>query len=188
MMGIIRVVLDAHDTDVPVWYMGLRLWSFLVGDGIIAYKMFALLGTVLSMLLGPTVIRKQWGAKTAALLYDFGKFDTGNDEDQCEQQNVFLDGVRSYCLRIDCLFFAGAHEQAGPVDDIVLDYFLRYFQSLLYRVQLPVYLPVSGGGDLAAGHKNRSGSRLCVVVPLYCFSPVWLIKIDFFICWFLMET
>lgn len=67
MLGIIRVVLDAHDTDVPVWYMGLRLWSFLVGDGIIAYKMFALLGTVLSMLLGPTVIRKQWGSKTAAL-------------------------------------------------------------------------------------------------------------------------
>ena len=32
MMGIIRVVLAAHDTDVPVWYMGLRLWSFLVGD------------------------------------------------------------------------------------------------------------------------------------------------------------
>lgn len=31
MMGIIRVVLAAHDTDVPVWYMGLRLWSFLVG-------------------------------------------------------------------------------------------------------------------------------------------------------------
>lgn len=31
MLGIIRVVLDAHDTDVPVWYMGLRLWSFLVG-------------------------------------------------------------------------------------------------------------------------------------------------------------
>ena len=30
MMGIIRVVLAAHDTDVPVWYMGLRLWSFLV--------------------------------------------------------------------------------------------------------------------------------------------------------------
>ena len=29
MMGIIRVVLAAHDTDVPVWYMGLRLWSFL---------------------------------------------------------------------------------------------------------------------------------------------------------------
>ena len=67
MMGIIRVVLAAHDTDVPVWYMGLRLWSFLVGDGIIAYKMFALLGTVLSMLLGPVVIRRQWGAKTAAL-------------------------------------------------------------------------------------------------------------------------
>lgn len=67
MRGIIRVVLAAHDTDVPVWYMGLRLWSFLVGDGIIAYKMFALLGTVLSMLLGPVVIRRQWGAKTAAL-------------------------------------------------------------------------------------------------------------------------
>lgn len=67
MAGIIRVVLAAHDTDVPVWYMGLRLWSFLVGDGIIAYKMFALLGTVLSMVLGPTVIRKQWGAKAAAL-------------------------------------------------------------------------------------------------------------------------
>lgn len=67
MMGIIRVVLAAHDTDVPVWYMGLRLWSFLAGDGIIAYKMFALLGTVLSMLLGPVVIRRQWGAKTAAL-------------------------------------------------------------------------------------------------------------------------
>ena len=29
MMGIIRVVLAAHDTDVPVWYMGLRLWAFL---------------------------------------------------------------------------------------------------------------------------------------------------------------
>lgn len=57
MMGIIRVVLAAHDTDVPVWYMGLRLWSFLAGDGIIAYKMFALLGTVLSMLLGPVVIQ-----------------------------------------------------------------------------------------------------------------------------------
>ena len=41
MMGIIRVVQADHDTDVPVGYMGLRLWSFLVGDGIIAYKMFA---------------------------------------------------------------------------------------------------------------------------------------------------
>ena len=143
MLGIIRVVLDAHDTDVPVWYMGLRLWSFLVGDGIIACKMFALLGTVLSMLLGPTVIRKQWGSKTAALYMILVSLSPA-------MMKISVNN-RSYCLRIDCLFFARAHEQQNFMDDIVFNYFLRYFQPLLHSVQLSVYLSVSAGCNLATG-------------------------------------
>lgn len=157
MMGIIRVVLAAHDTDVPVWYMGLRLWSFLVGDGIIAYKMFALLGTVLSMLLGPVVIRRQWGAKTAALYMimvsltpAMMKISVNNRMYSWTVFGVTVCGLTAYFLRerlnskalwtiLFLTTFCGI--------------FSHYFTAFSYLF-ISVYLPVSGGGDLAAGQKT----------------------------------
>ena len=87
MMGIIRVVLAAHDTDVCI-----------AGNGIVHAA-------------GACCDPQAVGSEDSSPLYDHGKPDTCNDEDQCEQQNVFLDGVWSYRLRTDRLFPAGAAEQ-----------------------------------------------------------------------------
>lgn len=159
--------------------MGLRLWSFLVGDGIIAYKMFALLGTVLSMLLGPVVIRRQWGAKTAALYMimvsltpAMMKISVNNRMYSWTVFGVTVCGLTAYFLRERL-------NSKALWTILFLTTFCGIFMSLLYRVQLPVYLPVSGGGDLAAGQKQIWKPFVCGGSVVLLFVA-WLIKSDFF--------
>lgn len=65
--GICETILDAHDTDIPLWYWALDLWVRLWGESWFVYKLFAVLGTLGSMLLGATAVRYIWGNKTAVL-------------------------------------------------------------------------------------------------------------------------
>lgn len=115
------------------------------------------------------------GSEDSSPLYDHGKPDTCNDEDQREQQNVFLDGVWSYRLRTDRLFPAGAPEQQSPVDDIVSDDLLRYFTAFSYLFIYLYLLAVIWQQD-----------RQQIWKPLVCGGSVvllfvaWLIRSDFF--------
>lgn len=65
--GIWNVILQAKDTDIPLWYCSLKVWSWFFGESFFAYKMFSLAGTVATMVLGSTLIRRIWGNKTALL-------------------------------------------------------------------------------------------------------------------------
>lgn len=65
--GIWNSILQAHDTDIPLWYCALKVWTWIFGESLFSCKMFSLAGTVATMALGATVIRKIWGSRTAFL-------------------------------------------------------------------------------------------------------------------------
>lgn len=66
--GVVDALLATPYTDViPLWYMALKLWTLIFGDSFVACKMFTVLGSVCTMLLGATVVRRNWGCKTALL-------------------------------------------------------------------------------------------------------------------------
>ena len=65
--GICETILDAHDTDIPLWYWGLNAWVSIFGESWFVYKLFAVMGTLASMILGATAVRHIWGTKTAVL-------------------------------------------------------------------------------------------------------------------------
>jgi len=66
--GIVKKMIDDYDTDVPLYYNALRVWILLfggIGHRFFAARCFSVAGTVASMILGVTVIRKHWGNMTA---------------------------------------------------------------------------------------------------------------------------
>lgn len=65
--GIMGKVLADHDTDVPLYYQMMRVWALILGNDFWAYKTYSLAGTVASMLLGLTAVRRFWGRRTALL-------------------------------------------------------------------------------------------------------------------------
>lgn len=65
--GIVHKIIEAHDTDIPLWYCALRVWTWIFGESWFSYKLSVVLGNVATMLLGATVIRKNWGYWTAIL-------------------------------------------------------------------------------------------------------------------------
>lgn len=67
LTGITREIIDAHDTDIPLYYWALRIWTRVCGESWFAYRLFSVAGTVASMLLGATFIRRTWGYLTAYL-------------------------------------------------------------------------------------------------------------------------
>lgn len=67
-VDICKTILDEqHSTDVPLYYMILWLWRKIFGSDFFVYRIFSLLGTIASMLLGVTYTRKKWGNLTAAM-------------------------------------------------------------------------------------------------------------------------
>ena len=67
-IGIVQKMVDDFDTDVPLYYNALRVWITLfggIGHRFFAARLFSVAGAVASMLLGITVIRRQWGNLTA---------------------------------------------------------------------------------------------------------------------------
>ena len=106
MMGIIRVVLAAHGMvyGIAAVVVSGRRRHYCLQNVCIA-------GNGIVHAAGACCDPQAVGSEDSSPLYDHGKPDTCNDEDQCEQQNVFLDGVWSYRLRTDRLFPAGAAEQ-----------------------------------------------------------------------------
>lgn len=71
LLGIGRDILAANDTDVPLYYIGLYLWTRVFGESFLACRLFSVAGTVASMLLGVTVIRRLWGNRTSFLFLLF---------------------------------------------------------------------------------------------------------------------
>jgi hypothetical protein len=68
VLGIAEKIVDDRDTDVPLYYCVLRLWIKLfggIGHRFFAARIFSVAGTVASMILGITIIRKLWGNRTA---------------------------------------------------------------------------------------------------------------------------
>lgn len=65
--GVWKAVLDAHDTDIPLWYWSLKVWVTVFGESWFAYKLFSVVGTLGTMILGATVVRRLWGMKTSLL-------------------------------------------------------------------------------------------------------------------------
>ncbi len=65
--GIWESIIEAHDTDIPLWYSLLRVWTYIFGESIFACKMLSVLGNIASMTLGATIIRRNWGNRTAFL-------------------------------------------------------------------------------------------------------------------------
>jgi hypothetical protein len=68
VLGIVEKVIDDYDTDVPLYYCVLRVWNKLfggIGHRFLASRLFSVAGTVASMILGITIIRKLWGNRTA---------------------------------------------------------------------------------------------------------------------------
>ena len=65
LMGICRDIIAAHDTDIPLWYLLLRVWTYIFGESWLAYKLFSVAGNVATMVLGVTVVRRNWGYLTA---------------------------------------------------------------------------------------------------------------------------
>lgn len=67
-LEIVRKMIDDYDTDVPLYYCVLRVWIQLfggIGHRFFAARLFSVAGTVASMLLGLTVVRRLWGNRTA---------------------------------------------------------------------------------------------------------------------------
>lgn len=67
-LEIVQKMIDDYDTDVPLYYCVLRVWILLfggIGHRFFAARLFSVAGTVASMLLGLTVVRRLWGNKTA---------------------------------------------------------------------------------------------------------------------------
>lgn len=65
---IVRKMIEDFDTDVPLYYNALRVWILLfgrIGHRFFAARLFSVAGTIASMLLGVTVIRRLWGYRTA---------------------------------------------------------------------------------------------------------------------------
>lgn len=52
---------------IPLWYCAMKVWVTFFGESFFAYKMFTILGNVATMLLGTTIVRRNWGYKTAVL-------------------------------------------------------------------------------------------------------------------------
>ena len=68
LIDVPRAILDSPYHDVaPLWYMGLRLWTMLFGDSFVVCKFFTVAGSTATMLLGATVIYRNWGFITALL-------------------------------------------------------------------------------------------------------------------------
>lgn len=66
--GVIDELLASPYSDViPLWYMALKLWTMIFGESFVVCKMFTVLGSVCTMMLGATVVRRNWGFKTALL-------------------------------------------------------------------------------------------------------------------------
>lgn len=66
--GIVRKIIDDHDTDVPLYYCALRAWNTLfggIGHQFFSSRLFSIAGAVASMLLGILAVRKLWGFRTA---------------------------------------------------------------------------------------------------------------------------
>ncbi|MBR1772142.1 MAG: glycosyltransferase family 39 protein [Lachnospiraceae bacterium] len=67
-LGIVQKMIDDYDTDVPLYYNALRIWISLfggIGHRFFAARLFSVAGAVASMLLGITVVRRNWGGWTA---------------------------------------------------------------------------------------------------------------------------
>ncbi len=67
LFGISRDILAANDTDVPLYYSALFLWTRVFGETFLACRLFSVAGTVATMILGVTVIRRIWGTGTSFL-------------------------------------------------------------------------------------------------------------------------
>ncbi len=67
LKGIMDNILEAHDTDIPLWYWGLRVWTWIFGESWFAYKLFSVAGSFATLLLGATAVKKAWGYRTALL-------------------------------------------------------------------------------------------------------------------------
>lgn len=66
--GIPGGLLDSSYNDViPLWYMLLKAWTILFGDSFVVCKMFTVAGSVATMLLGASIVRRNWGLRTAIL-------------------------------------------------------------------------------------------------------------------------
>ncbi len=64
---------SAHDVHPQMYYILLKLFTYVFGNSIVVLRLFSVLGAVLLALLGLTHIRKDFGAKTgiwfSALVY-----------------------------------------------------------------------------------------------------------------------
>lgn len=60
-------IVSAQDVDIPFWYWCLRIWTMIFGESWLVYKLFPLAGTVATMILGATVVRRNWGYMAAFL-------------------------------------------------------------------------------------------------------------------------
>lgn len=65
--GVWQAILDDHDTDIPLWYWCLKVWVAIFGESWFVYKLFSVMGTLATMILGATAVRRIWGNKTAVL-------------------------------------------------------------------------------------------------------------------------
>lgn len=71
LVSICRDILGAQDTDVPLYYYGLHLWTRLFGESFLSCRLYSVAGTVASLTLGATAIRRLWGFRTALLFMLF---------------------------------------------------------------------------------------------------------------------
>lgn len=67
LRGIWAAILSANDTDIPLWYSALRVWTWIFGESWLSYKLFSVLGSFCTMALGATAVKRLWGFRTAAL-------------------------------------------------------------------------------------------------------------------------
>jgi len=67
-LKIPRAMLESRYNDIiPLWYMALKLWTCIFGESIVVCKFFTVAGSVATMLLGATVVRRNWGELSAVL-------------------------------------------------------------------------------------------------------------------------
>ena len=63
-----HAMLESEYNDIiPLWYMALKVWICIFGESIVVCKLFTVAGSVATMFLGATVVRRNWGRISAVL-------------------------------------------------------------------------------------------------------------------------
>lgn len=67
LQGVWNRILGDYDTDIPLWYWMARIWTYIFGESIFSFKIFSLVGSVCTLVLGATAVFRKWGARAAVL-------------------------------------------------------------------------------------------------------------------------